>query len=175
MSTLRVDSINARTGTTISVPTGTTVYAPGHIIQVVNQTSNTVTTSTATIPYDNTIPQITEGFEILSVSITPKSANSKLFFNVLFNGYHTAETTAGLTLALFQNGVSNALSSQIFTVINNNYYARMMQHYMTAGTTSTMTFSVRAGAPSGTLYTNGAGSYMGGTVNSYITIMEIGV
>ena len=174
MSTLRVDNLNARTGTTISIPTGNSFYVPGHIIQVVNQTSNTATTSTATIPYDNTIPQITEGFEILSVTITPKSANSKLFFNVLFNGYHSAENSAGFTLALFQSGVSNALSSQIFTVTNNNFYTRMMQHHMTAGTTSSTTFSVRGGAPSGTLTTN-SGTYMGGSVNSYLTIMEIGV
>lgn len=174
MSTLRVDNLNARTGTSIAVPTGTHFYAPGHVIQVVNYTSNTATSSTATLPYDNTIPQITEGFEILSATITPKSASSKLFFNVLFNGYHSAENSAGFTLALFQNGVSNALSSQIFTVSSNNYYSRMIQHFMTAGTTSATTFSVRGGAPSGTLYTN-SGSYMGGSVNSYLTIMEIGV
>lgn len=65
------------------------------------------TTGTTLIPYDNTIPQKTEGTQIVSGQITLKDVNSK----VLISGYLVAETgTAGreLTLALFCSSL-NAL------------------------------------------------------------------
>ena len=145
----------------------------GTILQIVNYSTTTATSSTAQIPWDNTIPQITEGFELFNLAITPKSATSKLYFNVTFNGYSTVENSAGLVMALFQNGVSNALATQIFSVINSNFYSRNLQYYMTAGTTSTTTFSVRMGnGGAGTTYVNSS-TYMGGTMPSSITIMEI--
>ena len=68
MSTLRVDNLNARTGTKITVPTGTTLYAPGHVVQVVQNTLTTSVTTTST-SFANTG---------LVASITPIYANSKI-------------------------------------------------------------------------------------------------
>ena len=68
MSTLRVDNLNARTGTTIRIPTGNSLYAPGHVVQVVQNTLTTVV-STSSTSYANTG---------LIASITPTYSNSKI-------------------------------------------------------------------------------------------------
>lgn len=71
MSTLRVDNLNARTSNTITVPSGTKMYLPGHVIQVV-QTVKTDTWSAA--PAATTYAVVTG----LQVGITPTSVNSKI-------------------------------------------------------------------------------------------------
>ena len=70
MSTLRVDNLNARTGTTIYIPTGTKLYAPGSVVQVVN------TTYSSTITFSGSAG--TETSTGLNGVITPTSANSKI-------------------------------------------------------------------------------------------------
>ena len=47
MSKLRVNELEARTGTTIDVPSSTTLYAPGHIIQTLQSTYDTATSTTS--------------------------------------------------------------------------------------------------------------------------------
>ena len=41
MSTLAVNTLQAQTGTKVSVSSGQTLYAPGHVIQVINSNTNT--------------------------------------------------------------------------------------------------------------------------------------
>ena len=81
MSTLAVNTIQAQTGTTVSVPTGQILQAPGHVIQMVDATGATQTSVTANNTWVATNA---------SVSITPKFSNSKIYLS------HTA---GGLTFA----------------------------------------------------------------------------
>ncbi len=53
--------------------------------QVVVTQTGAVASGTTVIPYDDTIPQNTEGDEYITRSITPKSATSKLVIDVVFN------------------------------------------------------------------------------------------
>ena len=41
MSTLAVNTLQAQTGSTVSVASGQILYAPGHVIQVINSNTNT--------------------------------------------------------------------------------------------------------------------------------------
>lgn len=146
------------------------------VIQVVNTQTGAVATGTTTIPIDDTIPQNTEGTEFITRAITPTSASSKLRIDVFFMG---ACDTANrnLTVALFQDSTADALAAVTdFNATANALRPISFSHYMTAGTTSSTTFKVRAGVEtSGTVTFNGAGGarYLGGVFASGITVTEI--
>ena len=81
MSSLRVDNISARTGTTVTIPSGNSLYAPGHIIQVVNTYYRTPTSVSIPASY-NTYTDIPG----ISATITPKNINSKIYMTVRWFG-----------------------------------------------------------------------------------------
>ena len=148
----------------------------GNVIQVVNYQTGAVATGTTTIPFDNTIPQNTEGNEYMSLSITPTNANNKLLINVK-SIFTSSSSDQAFTLALFQDSTANALASTFSSIDKAGYVLPFIfSHYMTAGTTSSTTFKMRAGGSSGgtATFNGSAGSgYMGGTFASSIVIMEI--
>jgi len=144
-----------------------------NVIQVVNTSTVTSTTSALTIPDDDTIPQITEGYEVLTSSITPTNASNILMIEVFVNYAHNVNAT--VAMALFQDATADALASTAWREVNLNLSHRMvLPHYMVAGTTSSTTFSVRMGASSGTFTINGSGGVRkhGGVMASSITITE---
>lgn len=149
----------------------------GSVLQVVNTMNGAVATTTTVIPEDNTIPQNTEGAEFMSLSITPTSASSKLFIQVVCN-LSPGSSSQTVIAALFQDSTANALAA----VAQGLYDAAdptplAFNHYMTAGTTSSTTFKVRGGKPSGAnpVTFNGitSGGLFGGVMASSITIWEI--
>ena len=72
MSTLKVNSIEPRTGSTINVASGNVFSAPGHVLQIVQG----VKTDTFTSNSQTTFVDIG-----LSVAITPSSASSKVLIS----------------------------------------------------------------------------------------------
>jgi len=149
----------------------------GRQVQVVNVQDGAVATGTTVMPDDNSIPQITEGDEYMTLSITPKSATNKLKIDVVFFGASTAAIS--LTAALFQDSTTGALAATSRWDSNANAYATInFSYYMTTGTTSATTFRVRAGSDtSNTTTFNGvsSGRLFGGVAASSITITEIQV
>ena len=102
MSTLKTNTIQAATGTTVSVANGHTFAPPGHVIQVVQSTLTSTASGTGTTYNDSG----------LSAAITPTSASSKIFIN----GYITIGTSTfyaychlcrGDAAILHGNGASN--------------------------------------------------------------------
>lgn len=173
--------IKAGTGATgwSQVNVGTTPVS-GTVVQVVSTETGEVATGTTVIPLDNTIPQITEGHEYMTLAITPKSATNILRIEVVFN-YSSDIGTNTITTALFQNATSDSLACA--GLLGGTGSADKMQnlsfsHYMIAGTTSAATFRVRAGASTTGIVTfngiTGARIY-GGVLASSITIMEVQV
>lgn len=61
----------------------------GQVVQVVSGTVNAVS-GTTQIPFDSTTPLITEGFQLLSFSITPKAVDSKQYLTFNLNVDHSA-------------------------------------------------------------------------------------
>jgi hypothetical protein len=154
-----------------------TILAPGAVVQVVNTITGAVATGTTTIPYDDTIPQITEGDQYMSLAITPKSTTNKLQIDVVIELAHSV-ASAVVMAALFQDATANALAAIVNTQVGavNQPQSLKLTHYMTAGTTSATTFKVRAGSSSaGTTTFNGsaAARTLGGVMASSITITEI--
>lgn len=147
----------------------------GRVIQVVHVVETAYTTGSTIMPIDNTIPQITEGTEFMSLAITPTSATNKLLITV--NAVLAPSTSDWITGALFQDSSTDAIASwsayqsEAGGTANCNF-----NHYMTAGTTSETTFKFRAGQGlAGTTYINGnsGGGFFNGTCASTMTITEI--
>jgi hypothetical protein len=147
--------------------------APGKVIQMVNTQTGTSATGTGNIPADNTIPQITEGDQYMSLAITPTSASSILLIDVFAMSAAGNDTIH--SAALFQDSTANALASTAGLIAGTDkMYTFAFRHKMTAGTTSATTFKVRIGGNAGTTTFNGraGGQYFGGTMASSITITE---
>lgn len=149
------------------------------IVQIVNTQTGAVNTGTTQMPYDDTIPQNTEGDEYMTLAITPTSATNKLLIEVVIvlanssSGAHDA-----LSVALFQDSTANALAgiSNHLSFVNEPIILNF-KHFMTTGTSSETTFKVRAGlAAAGTMTFNGQSTArrLGGITMSSITITEIG-
>jgi len=137
---------------------------------VTSNTSAQIAISTI-IPSDDTIPQQTEGDELLTLAITPKSATNLLEIKGEINAIGGFGVNLG---ALFQDATVNALTA--FNITGSGSFGIVVfYYYMTAGTTSSTTFKMRAG-PIGafTGYVNGssAGRFYGGVSATRITITE---
>lgn len=147
----------------------------GAVLQVVNTQTGAMTTGTTTIPNDDTIPQNTEGNEVMTLAITPKSSSNKLKIEVVVN--LAVATTGNVIAALFQDSTANALAAVCeYTATSNGNMRLVFTHYMTAGTTGSTTFKVRAGCNNaGAVTFNGAQGVrqFGGVMASSITISEI--
>lgn len=140
------------------------------------QTGSRVVCSTA-IPYDNTIPQITEGTEVMTCAITPKSASSKLVVEVTVIG--APSTSSYPAVALFEASIDAANALAVATGGHGNSESLRtitFSHVLNSPGTSALTFRVRAGCDTGgTFYFNGDinNPYYGGKLASSVTITEI--
>lgn len=147
----------------------------GNVIQVVT-TAASYATGTTLIPFDNTIPQNTEGTEFMTLAITPTSASNKLLICVnafMFSG----SLQKWVTGALFQDSTANSLAAAAgYIDAAGAALTISFDHYMTAGTTSSTTFKFRAGPDAAaTVAINGSAvsQLFGGVATSRMTIWEI--
>jgi len=149
----------------------------GSIVQNVSTQTGAVATGTTVIPVDDTIPQITEGDQYMTLAITPTSATNALEITVVVNLAHSAD--GNLCAALFQDATAGALAAaKVSAGAANSMTQVIVVHRMTAGTTSSTTFRVRAGSSgAGTTTFNGQSGarIFGGVAASSITIREIKV
>lgn len=127
------------------------------------------------LPNDDTIPQNTEGTEVLTGSITPTNVNNKLVIE--FTGWLGGNSDlAGV--ALFQDSIADAIAASIAWGENGGLIEGgqvTLRHEMVAGTTSPTTFKIRAGAPLTTTYLNadsGGTRKYGGVMRAVLTIRE---
>ncbi len=151
-------------------------WGSGSVIQVVNTQTGALATGATILPVDNTIPQITEGNEYMTLAITPMSATNKLKIDITFVGSSDAASDL-FGVALFKDAVANALAGAIYYPQTFNRPATItFSHTMVAGTVAAITFRVRAGSnAAGTTTFNGstgAGLFFG-VMASSITIAEI--
>lgn len=144
----------------------------GILLQSITGTSTTPGSTTAAIPFDNTIPQITEGVEVVTASITPSNASNIL--EIMAICQVAIGSIGRIGVALFQDSNADAIASA-FHLRDFSGSSVIIFHRMVAGTTSSTTFSMRTGPSSGISYWNReqGGNIFGGTIPSIINIKEL--
>ena len=151
-------------------------YMPGTVVGRNESSDATYTTLTTVLTQDDTIPQNTEGTEIITCAYTPKYASSIL--DVKFRS-DILLVSAGdwVQLALFRDSaadaiaVSAAFGSSSFFSNNDGLGIRT-----SAGSLSATTFKVRGSlGTTGNVYLNGTttGRFFGGVSQFRLSVEEI--
>lgn len=144
--------------------------------QIAYQKLITIATGTTTIPADDTIPQNTEGNQILSLPIEPIKSGSDIEIDcyTALVGHSTGNTQ--MTIALFQDSTANALASSMNSVnVSTRSFPLSLKHTLKSTSTSTTTFNIRIGGnDAGTTTINGVGGsrLLGGSGTTILTIKE---
>ena len=167
--------VNTGTDTSRFIVPATLHAKPGQVMQVVSTQTGAVATGTTVLPYDDTIPQNTEGIEFMTLAITPKNTNNILIIDVVYMATNSA--AVAISAALFQDTTADALAAiMLYPGGAGNQSSNSFRHKMTAGTTSSTTFKVRiGGSGAGTTTFNGdtGARKFGGVMASSITIVEV--
>lgn len=149
--------------------------ADGAIAQMLSTSDAGVVSHTTQIPFDDTIPQNTEGDEIFTLTITPTNASSTLLIE--FNSNFAASTALRATAAFFVDSTADALATFSQRVESTarpeDIHARL---FLPAGSTSARTYKVRMGPDTGTLYRNSSQATShtyNGTMVSSFSVTEI--
>lgn len=143
----------------------------GHVVR--NRSITSIVgpvTTTATIPYDSTIPQSGEGSELFSVNFTPKSALSTIRIEAVLS----VNTNNAVTIFALFDGGANALQVAATQGASATMQHVTLLHEMPSWT-GAKTISIRWGSNSGTSTLNqfpGPVTF-GGVIASYLTIQEV--
>lgn len=171
--------------TSLSVPTaaiqagavGSAQLAAGVVVQVVGTNFSALATGTTVIPFDDTIPQSTEGDQYMTQAITPKATTNVLYIEV--TAFLASSIATNMQGALFQDSTANALTAiDHYQATSGGPVSLKINYTMIAGTTSATTFKLRAGADGvGTTTFNGTGGARryGGVAGSSMKITEVKV
>lgn len=152
---------------------GPGIKKPGEAINKAFAATGAVATGTTALPYDDTIPQITEGDQYMTLAITPKAKPNIL--EIEAQGIFAGNSNSQLVMALFQDATAGALVATPIRLVSTG--SAGMDHIlysMLAATVVSTTFRMRAGGTAGTITFNGEGAarLMGGVANSYMRITE---
>lgn len=152
------------------------IYIPrsGAVIRRDVQTYTANTNLTTAIPADDTIPQSTEGTQIMSSSVTPLFASSLIRCRVDVWGTMAGSIWTIWTTALFLNAGADAVAATAASSVGTQGNCVLSYEYA-PGSTSAQTLSVRAGPASGTLRLNGTGAVrlFGGVSACTLVVEEV--
>ena len=146
------------------------------IFQIIHAQDGAYATGSTAIPYDDTIPQKTEGTEFESITITPKHSGHIIKVEVVLIA--SVAVADELIVALFLDDDADALAVAVAEGAGANREMMVSFNYFHTSTgTDAITFKVRAGTPGAkAVYYNGASGSrrMGGKSGSSLTATEIG-
>ncbi len=148
---------------------------PSKLLQSVTGSYTSNANLTTAIPADDTIPQNTEGTEIVTVTITPKRSDSTI--RIRFSGMcaFPIGSSQQVTAAVFQDSAADAIFATGKLVGVAVIDALSGEFTVAAGSTTARTYKLRVGAASGTVRMNGnaAGRHYGGIAATTLTAEEI--
>lgn len=130
---------------------------------------------TAIIPSDNTIPQNSEGTQIVSQSIAPISSLNKI--RVKYSGFFSGYAISAVVVALFRAGNADAIATAYSTIGATDWGVVVSFEYMDSpASLSSLVYSVRGGpVNSNAVVVNAfySGSRFGGTLLQTLSLEEI--
>ena len=154
------------------------LYPAGTLVQTQFASTTTEFSVTTVLPHDNTIPQNTEGDEILTVAITPRFSGSKIVVAVDM-GVCGINSDGFSTLAIFKDTDADAVGASLIQQAPSgglNFSASEV-FVLDATDTTARTYKLRAGPSGGTFFVNRttttANIYGSGTVQTIMTVTEI--
>lgn len=139
--------------------------------------TQTADSTALTIPFDNSVPQITEGkeYSLLTTTYTPKAANSLIRVRVVLAGVSVSASGNSVVVALFQDAGPSAIAAgHVYCgALGASYPPPVIESVLAAGSTVARTYTVRFGS-NATGYIIGGiyGQYPGGQ-NAYLEVVEI--
>lgn len=150
----------------------------GSSIKIENATvTSNIILGNSFFPLDNSIPQITEGNQFISIPFTPLEASSLLKIDCLVT-FSISGAPPNIIVALFRDANADAIAATTYSAGDDN--GQMQQIYITcfvpASSVSATTFSARIGDPQNEGYEiNGIGGagVFGGVCQTNITVTEI--
>lgn len=150
------------------------MVADGFTVQSVSTAYNSTATGSTVMPYDDSIPQNTEGDEYMSQAITPLSPTDILEVDVTIS--ITRGAAGNLPIAIFRDSTANAIFATNLRQETGDHMQQVrLLVRVVAGSTSATTFKLRAGPTSGSIRFNGSGGarLFGDIPKSVITVREI--
>ena len=171
MSTLHVENLKGPTSganaNKVILSNDQTLYAPNHIVQVLTQEITAITTTSSN-------SAVASGF---TLTITPKSASSKIKTAVGMNGIYMSSQNTAMQMYIYKNGsfldFLDDVAGYGITGQNPNQNANPTHIYVDSpNTTSATTYAIFISVQSGTL---GFNNYATGNnrTRSWFTVEEI--
>ena len=135
----------------------------------------TYATLSANIPADDTTPLVSEGTQILSASITPRTTTSRIRARVQAGiGLGSGGSPDIACMALFRNGGTNAIDAEFIRLVDGSApYKSVLEFEDVPGSVSAQTYTVRVGANSASVNVNGvSGGRLGGGISRATIVLE---
>lgn len=172
-----IDDDTFATATSTNIPSAESVkaYVDNRVTNRAYAEYATNTDLTTQIPDDDTLPQNTEGTQILTAAITPTLSTSRI--RATFSGFWSGNASvANAAAAMFVNSGADAV--QVVYDWNDTtgqpqlFY---MQYEFAPGTTDEQTINIRVGPDGGTMRMNGTTSARlgGGAAKSTLILEEV--
>lgn len=152
-----------------ALPTFQSLPSGGIMVQQVRSSTSSVSSTTSVIPVDNTIPQNTEGAELLTAAITPTSATNILMIEFAMDV--TLVGAAKMSAAFFVDSTVDAIAAYPMAGYAEVRFGR---YFLVAGSTSARTYKLRYGPNGGGTMTINLALY-GGVCFSSFVVTEIEV
>lgn len=175
--TLLDDTNAAAARTTLDVYSTSEVDAlpVGAAVSVTYDVLTTYTSTTANMPFDNTLPQNTEGTELMTLAVTPDDAANIIEVEFFSSVVDTSSNIIG-RFALFKDLDADAiLAGGTKTGGGGGASSFYMKHKEVAGSTSERTYKIRMGGDgTDSVNVNGqaGGAVLGGAAQTILKITE---
>tara|TARA_B100000282_G_scaffold73525_1_gene50175 strand:+ start:10 stop:540 length:531 start_codon:yes stop_codon:yes gene_type:complete len=170
VSTLKTNTIQAATGTTVNVASGHVLQAPGHVLQVVSAAKTDTFESTSTSFTDVTG---------LSVAITPSSSSNKILVFVHFMMAATGANSVRFNLVRGSTNIAQPTAGSVPSSLHLNTSASAdgragsIVFLDSPSTTSATTYKLQGLTDGNAFRINARGDSINKTSISTITAMEI--
>lgn len=160
---------------TLNAAAGVYINGHGTVAQHIPAFNSTYQTLGAIFPADDTIPQITEGDEVLSVTITPTDANSRILVRGVLNVGGPSSAIIGA--ASFRVGFTDGIGACETSInVSTTMQQLIIESSYNAVDTSTRTYTIRCGSASATdVKLNGVNlaREFGGSAVSRMDVFEV--